>query len=152
MRNREGYLVTEEVRECTKCGTIFEKRSKTVTLCPPCNSSRVKKESAEKKMVRRAKGRAKDQQLPFNLKHTDIYIPTHCPALGIELYVTKGKSGAFSNSPSLDRLVPQLGYVRGNVQVISQQANQMKYNSTPDELIKFANWVIDTYGECNENN
>lgn len=37
-RNREGFLVGELERECTNCGKIFKKTSKTVTLCNECNS------------------------------------------------------------------------------------------------------------------
>ena len=36
MKNREGFTVTDKERECTKCGTMFPNKSKTVTLCPKC--------------------------------------------------------------------------------------------------------------------
>jgi len=104
------------------------------------------------KMLQRAKGRAKKQGIPFNLTPSNIIIPKVCPVLGIPLFVTKGKSGAFKNSPSLDKIVPHLGYTKGNVQVVSQQANQMKYNATTSELLKFAYWIINTYEVPNENN
>lgn len=59
MKNREGYFVSETERECTKCGIIFNKTSKTVTLCNKCNSERVKCTDPRSKMFARAKGRAK---------------------------------------------------------------------------------------------
>jgi predicted nucleic acid-binding Zn-ribbon protein len=61
--NREGYFVGEIERECTSCGTLFKKTSKTVTLCNKCNSNRVKSETPEKRMFRRAKVRAKERGL-----------------------------------------------------------------------------------------
>ena len=53
----------------------------------------------------------------------------------------RGKKGAVPSSPSLDRIIPELGYVPGNVQVISHQANTMKSNATLKELKAFAAWV-----------
>ena len=39
-----------------------------------------------------------------------------------------------------------LGYVRGNVTVMSMKANIMKGDATPEELLQFAEWVLRTYG------
>ena len=47
---------------------------------------------------------------------------------------------------SLDRIIPELGYVPGNVQVISQLANAMKWDSTREERLTFANWVLSSEG------
>ena len=40
------------------------------------------------------------------------------------------------NSPTLDRIVPELGYVPGNVAVISWKANRLKGNNTDPELFE----------------
>lgn len=145
MKNREGYTVTEEERECTKCGVMFNKGSKTVTMCPKCNSERVKSESPEKKMFRRAKTRAKERGLDFDLDQSDILIPTHCPILGLELICHKGRSGGMPNSPALDRINNSKGYVKGNVMVISHRANMMKADSSPEDMLLFAKWVLSKY-------
>lgn len=71
-----------------------------------------------------AKYRAKKKGIPFNLKKEDIYIPTHCPVLGLKLERGVGKPQ--DNSPSVDRIKPELGYVVGNVCVISHRANSLK--------------------------
>jgi hypothetical protein len=85
-------------------------------------------------MVQRAKGRAKRKGIPFNLKPEDIVIPNTCPVLGIPL--VRGIKIIHNGSPQLDRIIPQLGYVRGNVIVISKLANCIKQNATPDQIIQ----------------
>lgn len=145
MINREGHYDDGIQRQCTKCERLFKKTSKTVTLCNVCNSDRVKSQSLEMKMWRRAKNRAKEQSINFNIDVSDINIPILCPILGIPLKENKGRPGAYKDSPSLDKIIPNDGYVKGNVQVISQQANQMKFNATKEELITFANYILSKY-------
>jgi predicted nucleic acid-binding Zn-ribbon protein len=139
-KNRQGYFVSDEERECTNCGAIFFKTSK-MTLCKKCNSERVKSQTPEWKMHQRAKVRAKERGIEFNLDISDINIPDICPILGLDLNVNSGKSGAYPNSPSLDRIDNSKGYVKGNVRVISQQANAMKHCASSSQLHLFANWI-----------
>jgi hypothetical protein len=94
-------------------------------------------------MLSLTKSRAKRKGLAFNLKLEDIHIPSVCPVLGIPL--VRGEKKAM-NAPSLDRIKPELGYVRSNVQIISGKANVMKNNATREELLKFAKWIMKTYG------
>jgi len=145
MKNREGYIVTTETRECTKCRSMFLNKSKTVTLCPTCNSSRVKGESQEVRMYRRAKARARTSGVEFSIEKSDVVIPKICPVLGINLKHKIGSSGGSDNSPALDRIDNSKGYVKGNVQVISHLANMMKSSANVEQLQKFAAWVNNTF-------
>lgn len=43
-------------------------------------------------------------------------------------------------SPSLDKIIPSLGYVPGNVLVISWRANRIKCDATANELMLIANY------------
>jgi hypothetical protein len=89
------------------------------------------------------KRRAKVLGLAFELTWDTLPpIPSNCPVLGIPLKHNLGAHGAAPTSPSLDRIVPERGYVPGNVQWISYKANVMKHNATPDELRRFAEWVL----------
>lgn len=142
MINREGYYVTDQERECTNCGVIFSKPKKTVTLCPNCNSNRVKGEVQETRMFRRAKSRAKERGHEFDLEKSDIVIPEFCPILGIKMEHHKGRSGGKHNSPALDRIDNNKGYIKGNVIVISHLANMMKSSANEEQLLSFANWVL----------
>ncbi len=95
-------------------------------------------------MLARVKSRAKQLNIPFNLELSDIVIPEICPILEIPLItkVYNGEFGGNKNSPSLDRIVPELGYVKGNIRVISLQANMMKSNASQEELLIFAKNII----------
>jgi hypothetical protein len=106
----------------------------------------VKGESVEVKMLRRAKGRAKERNLEFNLDIDDVAIPEKCPILDIDLKMHKGRSGGNPNSPALDRVDNNKGYIKGNVMVMSHLANMMKSSATTEGLIRFAEWVIKTHG------
>lgn len=90
----------------------------------------------------KARIRAREKKVPFNLKSTDITIPDVCPYLGIPLEKATGSNTAQPNSPSIDRIVPALGYVKDNVEVISHLANSMKSNATKEQLVAFAKSVL----------
>jgi hypothetical protein len=63
----------------------------------------------------------------------------HCPILGIKL-VGQGKTKP--ESPTLDRIHPDRGYVVGNIAVISYAANRSKQNITdPNVFNKLADWL-----------
>lgn len=66
--------------------------------------------------------------------------PKKCPVFGMPLSTGRGKTHKWS--PSADRIHPDKGYTKGNIQVISQFANIMKQNATPKELKQFAKWIL----------
>lgn len=91
-------------------------------------------------MHRAAKQRAKEHQLPFNLELDDIIIPERCPVFpDIVLRINVDHLG--DDSPTLDRLIPELGYIKGNVRVISCRANRIKNDATVAELRRVADWL-----------
>jgi hypothetical protein len=96
------------------------------------------------------KSRAKRSGVEFNMEWQDIDIPVICPVLGIPIVMGTNegmRTGPSPNSPSVDRVDNNKGYIKGNIQVISHKANTMKNSATPDQLIKFARWIIGTYHE-----
>lgn len=93
----------------------------------------------KRNLLWRIKRRAEEKQLSFDLQIEDIQIPSHCPVLGIKLEKGKG-SGVKDYSPSLDRIVPFLGYVKGNVIVVSHKANRIKSDASLSELQKVADF------------
>jgi len=98
----------------------------------------------EKTMLNTARKRAKKNNIPFNL--TEDYLKSIypsdmiCPVLGFEMSMGLDGNGWVGTSPSLDRIIPEKGYVQGNVVVISMRANSIKRDATPGELRKVADF------------
>ena len=113
----------------------------------PEYSANYARKNPRKLMLKTVKHRALQKGYEFDLTVEDIVIPTHCPILGIKLvnYFGTGIRGGRPDSPSCDRIDNTEGYVKGNIQIISHLANQMKSSATPEELLKFAQWIKETY-------
>jgi hypothetical protein len=140
------------VKHCSKCG-LDKPRDEFYTksgMCKPCH---VKHNSARRltnidsakaydraryeslwreRAVDGAKRRAVSAGLPFDITVNDVVIPSTCPVLGIPIFITRGLAG--SNAPSLDRIKPELGYVKGNVIVVSWRANRLRSDAQSSEL------------------
>lgn len=94
-----------------------------------------------------AHSRAKEKQVPFTIKVEDIKIPKFCPILGIPLF--RGKIIVCPNSPTLDRLKPELGYTPENIAVISRRANELKNNMTLEQVEVLYRWMKAEYAKRN---
>jgi hypothetical protein len=80
------------------------------------------------------KKRAKQNGTIFSLLIEDIPdIPLVCPILGIKIEANN-IAGPLDSSPSLDRIIPSLGYIRGNIRIISNRANRLRSDATTHEL------------------
>ncbi|GAA6622716.1 hypothetical protein NUACC26_085400 [Scytonema sp. NUACC26] len=88
----------------------------------------------EKVLLIKARERVKLKNLEMDITENDIIIPDLCPMLGIPLISHRGKGIQSDNSPSLDRIDPKLGYIKGNIHVISVRANKIKNDATTEEL------------------
>ena len=97
------------------------------------------KELAMKRMLSGAKTRAREKGVDFNIDYSDIQMPNLCPVLKIPLVPNEGAIG--DSSPTLDRLLPHLGYTKGNVKVISSLANRIKTNATSAQIYAVAEYV-----------
>lgn len=95
------------------------------------------------KIIDRVRNRAKEFNIPFNISSEDIILKKVCPILKFELKYDNITSDKFS--PSLDRIDPNLGYTKGNIEIISMLANSMKSNANVDELITFSNSILERY-------
>lgn len=103
-------------------------------------NSRFRIKRPERYLLQKAKGSAKSRNLEINITEEDIKIPEICPVLGMPLEITAGK-GRRPNSPSIDRIDNSLGYIKGNIQVMSWRANNLKSNGTLKEFRSLVRWL-----------
>ena len=140
-----------EGRVCTKCGEYklashFHKHSGCSgginTVCKDCrkpvSKMLYKTTTLEYRMWHASKSRAKRKGIPHSILLVDVVIPEFCPVLGCKL-----QAGHHLYAPSLDRIVPELGYVKGNICVISNKANMIKSSASVDEIGKVYKWLSD---------
>ena len=91
-------------------------------------------------MLRRARRRAVDRGLGFNITLKDLLpLPTHCPVFGFKLRASAGPRDY--RAYSLDRIDNKKGYVRGNVAVISYLANRLKNDADLQQLERLVAWL-----------
>jgi len=147
-----GVVLT---KQCTVCRrelpvTMFYKKSSAKesrkSFCKKCDNKRSAQYKKQNpilvqtcQMVDRAKRRAAEKQLSFDIdtKYVRSLVVLHCPVLGMPLeWSCRRNVGniVLDGSPSLDRIDPTKGYVKGNVWIISYRANLIKNNATHEEL------------------
>ena len=105
-----------------------------------------KKEVQIHRMFLDARDRAKEKNVAFSV--TKEYLKSiatdECPIFKTPLewgHSGLGCGKAKPNGAQLDRIVPQLGYVEGNVAFISHRANRIKDNGTMQEHYDIADWI-----------
>ena len=146
------------MRSCTKCletkpesefYTNRRRRDRLCVWCKVCTRAHVGRRAETPRiyvtwLIQRAKTRSRREGLPFDedLAADDVGVPQTCPLLGNPLdYSAPVSLHRPYNLPTLDRVVPELGYVRGNVWIVSWRANKLKSNGTLDEFKRMvANW------------
>ena len=62
-----------------------------------------------------------------------------CPILGVPFVWGTKKNHELS--PSVDRMIPKLGYVKNNIRFISYKANRIKNNATIEILQNLINYM-----------
>ena len=94
----------------------------------------------------KAKDRAQKNNVPFSL--TTDYLQSiagdECPIFRTPLVWGQSKRGRgipLDNGPELDRIVPDRGYVEGNVAFISRKANRIKGEGTMVQHYAIADWI-----------
>ena len=107
-------------------------------------SAKYFQDNQELRMYNTSKQRAKKRNINFTIIKEDIVIPKFCPLLGIPITNIMGKGRQQTNA-SLDRLDNTKGYTKDNIQIISDLANRMKQDATPEQLITFAKNILQIY-------
>jgi hypothetical protein len=109
-------------------------------------NKRLRDENPIKYLVIGARSRANKNGTLFDIEWEDIEKPTHCPVFGCEL-IYNGNVKNHPDSASLDRIIPSLGYTKGNVRIISRRANTIKNNATIQELKQLLQYMKENTNE-----
>ena len=88
--------------------------------------------------------KCKKKKIPMNID-ADYLISIFpennlCPALQIDMVFGGDKKERF-NSPSVDRIIPNKGYVKGNVRFVCYLANAIMNDANADEILKVGEWL-----------
>lgn len=93
-----------------------------------------------------AKRRAESKGVPFDLTVDDILAitPDECPVFKAEFSFI-GNGHVLPESATLDRIRAEIGYVKGNVVVVSKKVNEIKNSWRPKDLYQVADfyWEIE---------
>jgi hypothetical protein len=139
-KNKRYYAVNrDKIRAQRKLPAIREREKLRLRDWRQRNIEHARKQSNEWLVAHleahiwsRAKRGAKIRGLPFTIEVSDIHIPAVCPLLGIA--IERKGTVRTDNSPSIDRIDSSLGYVKGNVWIVSWRANNIKTDATLEEL------------------
>jgi hypothetical protein len=94
-----------------------------------------------------AKIRAKADGAKFNIstEYIKSIFPKNqkCPVLGVkfDMGYKLGKTNKYA--PSLDKIIPELGYVEGNVKIVSLIVNRLKSDANYDDMEKILKYYLD---------
>lgn len=154
-KGKDPHADKSSMKQCGLCGEFlslskFPKRSTTKdglnNFCYDCTMFKAKKYAENNRsriLFLVARARAAKEGLPFDLKIEDIVIPSHCPVFGIKF------NGGKETMPSIDKIIPSMGYTKDNIVVVSMRANRIKSDATTKELVQLSNFYSEI---ANKNN
>lgn len=140
-----GKLTGSKANSCRDCAKVYMDQYRKRKLAEGCKPHDVynykwRSKNPEAYMYQNAKSSAKKRGIEFTIEKSDIVIPEYCPVFNVKLELTWGE-GTKDNKPSLDRIDSSKGYVRGNIQVISWRANNLKSDGTLEEFVQLVEFM-----------
>jgi hypothetical protein len=97
------------------------------------------------RLLYNAKYRARDKNMKFSVTASDLgdwRSMIHCPILPW-IVLNWESNNCSDNCPTIDRQDNTLGYVPGNVHIVSWRANSIKSNATDKEIIALAKYLTE---------
>ena len=143
-----------EGKVCKDCGSYrpseeyYKNRRGLHSTCKSCyikrNSEYQAKYRAKNRFairMRSCRARSKEKGLPFNLttEYLESIWTNNCPAFGTTLNIDARKGS--KEHAQLDRIIPDLGYVEGNVVWLSERANRIKDDASIEDLERLITWL-----------
>lgn len=139
-------IVLDGSQKCAYCGSEMEFKRKEDEKMKRFCSTRCREHHYRKHThqgwastkVGSLKQSAKKRGIDFDMTAEDLLEigqPKVCKYLGMEL--DYAADSIKPESASVNRIDPRKGYVRGNIEIISNKANSMLLDATPEELMTF---------------
>lgn len=119
--------------------------------CKECRNNNQKKNYYKYKknnpfLARHVKMKAscKQRNIPYDLD--DIYLEQiwteYCPISGLKLeWSSSSKDRSRENVAELDRFIPELGYIKGNVSWVSRKMNNLKSDGSIKDFEQILDWM-----------
>ena len=163
IRDRKMINTTDGYRICKNCDKKllpddfrikYDKRDHTKridNICKFCSSQMIKKyrktmrgKAAE--IVRRTKYFCKKNNLPFDLNKEWVFnkleeIGWKCELTGLPMQI-QAENGFDLHSISVDRLIPQKGYVKSNIRFVLNQINIFRQNGSDENMYMLAEALL----------
>ena len=147
---------TKKCKGCKKILTLnnfntrIEKKWKGLrSKCKNCSNLDMKKNYSKNpipQILSNAKIRSKEKNIFFDIdtEYLKSIFPKDnmCPVLNIPFqmgYLNENKKNR-DQSPSLDRIIPEKGYIKGNLVFVCDVVNRVKSNSSMEILEKVLNF------------
>lgn len=150
-------ILEMEVKLCQGCETEKSldefpvRNDRSGRLRPYCHSCRNDIERARYKSHKhsnyfrwkctRIKSSSQSKNVPFDLtpEYLEDIWTGYCPVLKIQLEKYTNRSNP--NAAELDRIIPEKGYIQGNVAFLSRRINKIKSNASYGEIIALGDWL-----------
>lgn len=103
-------------------------------------SSYYKEQTPEYTLLKPARDRAHRENVPFSIKESDIKINKNCPICDVIMFRSDIPGGT-RYSPTMDKVIPELGYVPGNIAIICKLCNSTKGSGSAELHRKIASYI-----------
>jgi len=138
---KSGKKCKDCVKKCNKA--YYKSNADTIKA----NNKKYRKSNIELHLLKEAKKRSKDSDFNISLEDVKNVMTSICPLLEIKMMVNENHIK--DNSFTLDKIIPQKGYVRDNILIISSKANRSKSDATIEEYEKIVNnFKKNIIGDC----
>lgn len=127
------------MKKCLNCSNEVIGRSDKVFCSDNCRNKYNWNKDYSLTLMRVTKTRCEKLNIEFNLDYNDFIIPEKCPIFNTKLIVGGKRS---NNSPSIDRIDNNKGYIKGNTWIISDRANRLKSNLSKEDLFTFCTKML----------
>lgn len=115
--------------------------------CKPCEAAAKRQRLKDRPFhttIEQVRHRAAKKGLPFDLteEYLDSIFTGVCPAFYVRLTLPREEPiPGYTYKSSLDRIIPEKGYVKGNVIFLSDLANRIKAEADHQQIQAVATWL-----------